>query len=278
LVFFAAESSRRNLLSGHMLCHRDDMPERSRIKRNPHAVALGRRGGLAGGKARAKRLSADERSAIARVAANARWGTGSAEVVAKGKPTRERIILAARTEFLRRGLDASRLDRIARAARVNKRMIYYYFGSKDGLFREWLRRSTGLMMQIAVTGQASSLGDDLVIWDEVMRSRPQWLRLSMWEAISAPSNWVAARERGDFWRGVVRDVQAQQAAGVLPDVDAAQLQLALMAVIMFPYLLPQLAQFVTGTAVTSDEFIASHATFLRDFASLLKRGTDERVP
>jgi hypothetical protein len=34
----------------------------------------GRRGGLKGGKARAKKLSADQRSEIARKAAKARWG------------------------------------------------------------------------------------------------------------------------------------------------------------------------------------------------------------
>lgn len=43
--------------------------------RNPAAVALGRLGGLKGGKARAERLSAEERSAIARRAAAKRWET-----------------------------------------------------------------------------------------------------------------------------------------------------------------------------------------------------------
>lgn len=41
--------------------------------RDPLAVELGRRGGLKGGKARAAKLSSDERSAIARKAAAARW-------------------------------------------------------------------------------------------------------------------------------------------------------------------------------------------------------------
>ena len=41
--------------------------------RNPHAVALGRLGGLKGGRARAERLSPEERSIIARKAAKARW-------------------------------------------------------------------------------------------------------------------------------------------------------------------------------------------------------------
>jgi hypothetical protein len=41
--------------------------------KNPAAVALGRLGGLKGGKARAAKLSQDERVNMARKAANARW-------------------------------------------------------------------------------------------------------------------------------------------------------------------------------------------------------------
>jgi hypothetical protein len=42
--------------------------------KNPAAVALGRMGGLKGGKARAKALSAKQRSEIAKKAAAKRWG------------------------------------------------------------------------------------------------------------------------------------------------------------------------------------------------------------
>ncbi len=43
--------------------------------KDPAAVSLGRRGGLKGGKARAAKLSPQERSNIARKAAKARWST-----------------------------------------------------------------------------------------------------------------------------------------------------------------------------------------------------------
>jgi AcrR family transcriptional regulator len=49
--------------------------------------------------------------------------------------TRARILAAATAEFARRGLAGARGDRIARAARCSERMVYYYFGSKEGLFR-----------------------------------------------------------------------------------------------------------------------------------------------
>ena len=43
--------------------------------KNPHAVALGRLGGLKGGKARALRLTSEQRKEIAQKAAQARWQT-----------------------------------------------------------------------------------------------------------------------------------------------------------------------------------------------------------
>jgi hypothetical protein len=47
-------------------------------RKNPAAVALGRRGGLKGGRARAAALSPEERSEIAKRAAAARWKDKSA--------------------------------------------------------------------------------------------------------------------------------------------------------------------------------------------------------
>jgi len=52
--------------------------------------------------------------------------------------TRARILRAASTEFARHGFGGARGDRIARRAKSSERMVYYYFGSKEGLFREVL--------------------------------------------------------------------------------------------------------------------------------------------
>lgn len=48
-------------------------PEKPDQGKDPAAVSLGRRGGLKGGKARAKSLSREQLSVAARKAANARW-------------------------------------------------------------------------------------------------------------------------------------------------------------------------------------------------------------
>lgn len=48
-------------------------PEESKGGKNPAAVALGRLGGLKGGKARAMKLTPERRMEIAKVAAASRW-------------------------------------------------------------------------------------------------------------------------------------------------------------------------------------------------------------
>lgn len=52
--------------------------------------------------------------------------------------TRARILEAAIGEFSRYGLSEARGERIAKRARSSERMVYYYFGSKEGLFRSAL--------------------------------------------------------------------------------------------------------------------------------------------
>jgi hypothetical protein len=66
-----------NLLASKIATSEDEpLPEDIR---HLLAVALGRRGGLKGGRARAEKLSAEERSEIAKKAAQARWKDRSQE-------------------------------------------------------------------------------------------------------------------------------------------------------------------------------------------------------
>ena len=54
--------------------------------------------------------------------------------------TREAILTAAQDEFAAKGLFGGRVNTIARRAGANKRMIYHYFGNKDGLYLAALER------------------------------------------------------------------------------------------------------------------------------------------
>ena len=58
-------------------------------------------------------------------------GTGRTNDPAR---TMAEILAVATHEFADKGLTGARIDEIAAATRTSKRMIYYYFGSKDGLY------------------------------------------------------------------------------------------------------------------------------------------------
>jgi TetR/AcrR family transcriptional regulator len=48
--------------------------------------------------------------------------------------TRQKILTRASAEFAAKGFDGARVDAIAARCRLSKNMLYYYFGSKEGLF------------------------------------------------------------------------------------------------------------------------------------------------
>ncbi len=62
--------------------------------------------------------------------------------------TMAEILEVATTEFADKGLSGARIDEIAAATRTSKRMIYYYFGSKEGLYVAVLEEAYRSMRQI----------------------------------------------------------------------------------------------------------------------------------
>lgn len=61
--------------------------------------------------------------------------------------TRKNIIEIASEEFALSGLTGARIDEIAARTRTSKRMIYYYFGDKDGLYLSALENAYQMVRQ-----------------------------------------------------------------------------------------------------------------------------------
>lgn len=62
--------------------------------------------------------------------------------------TMAEILAVATQEFANKGLSGARIDEIAAATRTSKRMIYYYFGSKEGLYVRVLEEAYRRMREI----------------------------------------------------------------------------------------------------------------------------------
>jgi AcrR family transcriptional regulator len=86
------------------------------------------------------------------VTANKRKTTPSApksravlEPVRDAERTKQAILDAAKVEFAEKGLAGARVDTIAEQSGANKRMLYYYFGSKEDLYIAVLEDVYGAM-------------------------------------------------------------------------------------------------------------------------------------
>lgn len=107
--------------------------------------------------------------------------------------TRELLLATAEAVFTKQGFDGARVDDIAARAKVNKRMIYVYFGDKDGLYAEVLRRAFGRIKQRAKVPFDASvdprqrLGKWICGYFEFLAQHPNLVRLVEWEALNERS-------------------------------------------------------------------------------------------
>src|SRR6516165_10393087 len=81
--------------------------------------------------------------------------------------SRDRVFAAAAVEFAARGFAGANMDRIARAARLNKAMIYYHFAGKTALYRAILSDMFGAVRAAVLAVAASDRAPDDKIRDYV---------------------------------------------------------------------------------------------------------------
>jgi hypothetical protein len=143
--------------------------------------------------------------------------------------TMAEILAVATHEFADKGLTGARIDMIAATTRTSKRMIYYYFGSKDGLYLAVLEEAYRRMREIEADLHLDDLQPMAALRKLVEftydhhRDNEDFIRLVMNENI----------QRGDYLRqsksiqslnsNAIQSVQAVYARGVAQGVFRAGL-------------------------------------------------------
>jgi len=192
-------------------------------------------------------------------------------LVRNPQQSQQRILDAALAEFAAKGFAGARVDVIARAARINKRMLYHYFGDKEGLFREVLRRKIAERSAWLATAPETP-EERLPAWFQLACRDREWIQLLEWEALQWGEKKVIDEERRAESVGrAVERVRQQQAKGMLdPDLDPGQLLLSMMALTAYPLAFPQLARLTTGLSVSDEEFQKQREICLKQIAQLLR--------
>lgn len=101
--------------------------------------------------------------------------------------TRKRILQAATRLFSQRGYDGVPVDDIVEAAKINKRMVYHYYGSKDGLYAEVLRDVFQRLTEEEIRAAGVSASPEetvrqiLMSYFAFLNENPEFVALLGWE-------------------------------------------------------------------------------------------------
>ncbi|MFF9769105.1 TetR family transcriptional regulator [Streptomyces sp. NPDC014636] len=140
--------------------------------------------------------------------------------------TKARLLDAAFTEFAAYGIAGARVDRIAENAGANKRLIYAYFGNKEQLFDEVLRRAMAAGAESVpfdvddLPGYAGAIFDHLV-------ARPDLMRLRLWKLLERPG--ATGSEPEAVQRKTAQVADAQQRGRLAPEMVPADLLTMVLA-------------------------------------------------
>jgi TetR/AcrR family transcriptional regulator len=195
--------------------------------------------------------------------------------------TREQIMAAAQKEFAEHGFAGARTDAIARRARVNERMIFYCFDSKEGLYRAVLRQKLSAKAALIESTPDEDLTTSLVRGFAQCCDDIDSLRMWQWEALDKRNRkLVAEDERRAFLQSEVARWRRAKASGALPpDADEEMLLLVSSALRSFPLILPQVVSLVTGMDPLDPKFQQRWSASLecighRLFAPAIKSGDE----
>lgn len=160
--------------------------------------------------------------------------------------TRDLILDAAEALFAAQGFDSTTIKQIGARAESNPALIYYYFGSKDTLYREVLRRLFGLLVAGAAERLQEALPPERAIpaligfQAERLKSRPTLPRLLAREMIDPHAEHAAehiGNLAGRIFERVCTLIEHGQAAGIFrADLNARFCALSAMSLVPYTHI------------------------------------------
>jgi TetR/AcrR family transcriptional regulator len=199
----------------------------------------------------------------------------------RGQPDQSRaaILQAAVGEFARAGAAGARTDAIARAAGVNKALLYYYFKDKESLYGAVLDHVFGglsLCVQQALSCQLSPR-DKILAYAaahfDYIATHPLYPPIVQGEMMGAArgSGTRIRRIVNMYFRPLhnklVEVLRAGQVSGEIRPGDPAQFVFSLIAIVVFYFGNAPVMRLVTGKDPFSPELVARRREAVFDFIS-----------
>jgi TetR/AcrR family transcriptional regulator len=182
--------------------------------------------------------------------------------------TRAALIAAATAEFAAKGRDGARVSEIAERAGVNKQLISYYFGGKDGLYQAILRQWEDQEEQLGEPG--IDLAELATRYLQVGHAQPDLQRLFLRECLVQDVTDVAHEPDAPDLEPLRA---AQQAGQIAAELDPAFVLLALQSIVVAGAQFPGDVKRLTGLDPASSEYLVWASDQLHHLVRRLGAGT-----
>jgi TetR/AcrR family transcriptional regulator len=224
---------------------------------------------------RARTMAASTRSATR----NKRLGSSRFGTRGRPEESRAAILKAAVGEFAEHGVAGARTDAIARAAHVNKALLYYYFKDKDALYEAVLEHVFRGLRERVVPVLESGLPprekilEYLGVYFDYIAANPRFPRVVQAEWTRSPKKQTARMERiaQEYFRPIyqklVEVLQAGIAAGDFRRVNPMDFLPSMVAVIVFYFSSAPAMKALMKVDPLSPERIGERRAFVLDFIS-----------
>ncbi|MCB0723722.1 MAG: TetR/AcrR family transcriptional regulator [Ignavibacteriae bacterium] len=196
------------------------------------------------------------------------------KLLKKEQSTDKIILQSAREVFMKSGLQGARMQEIADKASINKAMLYYYYRSKEDLFKAvFIEEIYKVMPKIS-----ELLAVDLPLFDKIRYFVENYIDIIkrnkhmpifvLTEINQNPERIVSfAREKVmTYFHVLVKDVEKAYKEGLIIKIEPQQLIVNMLALCLFPFAARPMVKGIFGMDEDAfDEFIDRRKKEVPDF-------------
>lgn len=189
--------------------------------------------------------------------------------------TEQKIIIAARNVFIKKGMDGARMQEIADEAGINKSLLHYYFRSKDKLFtRVFSDIFSGVMETINTVFENSVSLRDFIEkfvtgYTHMLISKPYIPNFVFHELTQNPQRILEYFNSTNFNRKKIIELLANEDTSNIRPYDPIQLIVDILSLCVFPFVARPI---IKGLIFEGDEqlfnnFISERTDHIIDFVN-----------
>ncbi len=199
----------------------------------------------------------------------------------RGRPAESRaaILKAAVREFAQEGIAGARTDAIAKAARVNKALLYYYFEDKEALYGAVLDQVFGGLLEnvLPVFSRDLTPGEKILAYAgahfDYIAGNPSYPRVVQGEMMRAGRGSATQFVRivqqyfVPLFNQIGNVLRKGIATGEFREVDPRQFVPSMISIIVFYFNSAPVMKLMTGEDPMSPERVAERRAAVLDFIS-----------